>query len=110
MNKLPKISEHQLQTLLKNYLEAKGWYCMRLNSGKFAVGEGASRRFINGQLAGTPDLLCIKDGRATFVEVKVGRNKLTFMQEQKISELKGHGCDTIVAYSIEDLQKGLNDL
>lgn len=103
----PKVSEHALQQLFMNYLTAKGYYVMRLNSGKFAVGEGASRRFIRGQDAGTPDLLCIKKGKALFVEVKVGSNKLTIMQEQKIKELAEYGCKTIVAYSIEDLQEGI---
>lgn len=114
-----RMTEHQLQTLLMNYLQAKGWYTMRLNSGKFAVGEGASRRFINGQEAGTPDLMafkdveynCGKDKHAqtdlVFIEVKTPKNKPTDIQERKMHELEEHGARCIVAHSLEELEEQL---
>lgn len=115
-----KASEHQIQTMLMHYLQAKGWYVMRLNSGKFAVGEGSNRRFINGQEAGTPDLMAFKDieykcGHDThvqtdlvFVEVKTPQNpKPTDIQERKMHELEEHGARCIVAHSLEELQEQL---
>ena len=108
-------TEHQTQQLIMNYLRMKGWYVMRLNSGKYSVGEGRNRRFIMGQEAGTPDLLCFKDNfygkgqdglvSVCFIEVKAGKNKPTALQTAKMEELEQYGARCIVAYGIEDIQK-----
>ena len=110
-----KITEHQLQTLLMNYLRAKGWYVMRLNSGKYSVGEGRNKRFIMGQEAGTPDLMAFKDAGnidiaypdLVFIEVKVPGNKPTRLQELKMKELEEYRARCIVAHSLEELQENL---
>ena len=38
--------------------------------------------------AGYPDLILLKDGEATFVEVKEGRDTLKELQKYRIDELK----------------------
>lgn len=122
---LPNLTEHQIQTLLINYLQAKGWYVMRLNSGKYSVGEGRSKRFIMGQEAGTPDIVAFRQyygsddgvygedcrGKSSlmFVEVKRPGNKPTFLQDQKMKELEEHGARCIVAHSLEELQAQLSN-
>lgn len=129
MVKLPKelkISEHQLQTQLMQYLRSIGYYVMRLNSGKFSVGEGRFKRFINGQDAGTPDLLAFKlfegmhdigdthpriecnEVKLLFVEVKVPGNKPTSLQTAKMEELTEYGAKCITAHSLEELIEKLN--
>lgn len=124
MNNLPTISEHQLQTLLKNYLEAKGWYVMRLNSGMVkTVNKYGNTHRIRLAEVGTPDLMafkswncsvCIGEGyeeedcgiKLLFIEVKTPKNpKPTFAQEQKMKELESFGARCIVAHSLEELQE-----
>ena len=112
--KLPEATEHQIQTMLINYLRAKGWYVMRLNTGKYSVGEGKYKRFIMGQEVGTPDVMAFKANKKylnlgselVFIEVKRNKKmKPTFHQIHKMEELKSYGAKCIVATSIEDLQK-----
>ena len=108
-----KVSEHQIQTLLMNYLQANRWYVLRLNSGKYAVGEGSNRRMVIGQEAGTPDLMCFKYSKdqantdLVFIEVKVPGNKPTEVQVRKMKELEAHGARTMVVHSLEELQEKL---
>ena len=108
-------SEHQIQTQIINYLKATGWSCMRLNSGKYSVGEGRYKRFIQGQEKGTPDILAFKPiavegekikglSKLLFIEVKKPKTGiLSKLQEYRINELKQFGINTIVSTSIEDL-------
>jgi len=103
-NKLPELREHEIQTQCMNYLKAKGFYCLRLNSGKYSVGEGRNRRFIMGQEAGTPDILAIKYGKCYFFEIKKPKGKLTFYQKHKMKELEGYGARCYVIHSLEEMQ------
>lgn len=102
-----------------HYLRMTGWYVMRLNSGKFAIGEGAGRRFVVGQDAGTPDLVAFKmhhsfssdhacnHVRLVFIEVKRPGNKPTPTQLAKMEELRRYGARCFVATSLEDVQREL---
>lgn len=108
--KLTQPKEHYIQTQIINYLWSKGYYVMRLNSGKYSVGEGKSRRFIMGQDAGTPDLMAFKKcetnfahSELLFIEVKKPGNKPTALQTAKMAELEGYGAQCMVASSVEDL-------
>lgn len=124
VQKLPKElqpSEHQIQAQLMQYLRSIGYYTMRLNSGRFSVGEGSSRRFINGQDAGTPDIVAFKgvmdhsvpNGirriELLFVEVKRPKGKVTPLQSAKMKELEEYGARCVVAHSIEELQSVLDN-
>lgn len=118
LTKLP-VSEHQLQTEIMQYLRYKGFYVMRLNSGKYAMGEGPSKRFIVGQEAGTPDILCFREGfihrgvthaQMIFIEVKKSGNKPTILQTAKMQELEGYGAKCFVATSIEDVESQLQNI
>ncbi|SRR6266496_3206572 len=115
-----KLTEHQVQTELINYLRIKGWMVMRLNSGKYSVGEGRNRRFIMGQEAGTPDLMCFKKityranpalmlmvekTQLLFIEVKIPGNKPTALQAAKMKELEEYGAKCLVIHSIKELQE-----
>ena len=42
-----------------------------------------------------------------FIEVKIGKNKPTFYQQQKMEELKAHGARCLVIHSLEELLKQL---
>jgi Holliday junction resolvase len=103
MNKLPALSEKMIQQQIMNYLEATGWYVMRMNSGKYAVGEGVNSRYIRGHKAGTPDIFALKGGKPLFVEVKREGKKPTALQERVMEELRAHGARCIVAHSLDEL-------
>ena len=117
MNKLPPIREHQLQTLLINYLTGHGYYVQRLNAGKYPMGEGRNRRFVQGVAVGTPDIIAFKDIHGSvdlmFIEVKVPGNKPTLLQTIKMQELEEHGAKCYVIHSLEELEEkmggGKND-
>lgn len=110
--------EHDIQTQIKNYLEYKGFWVMRLNSGAIRTAKGNLVRLAP---RGTPDLLIFKRGVACgaegctckdpmhlyFIEVKVPGNKLSFSQEQMIKELATFGVKTFVLHSLEEAQKVL---
>lgn len=115
-------TEHEIQTLIKNYLTAKGWYVLRLNSGRIPMSDyrGKQRMIWMGE-TGTPDLMAFKkkgtvirndDGSngihtylsLLFIEVKRPGKKPTFNQVQKMKELEEKGAKCIVASSLEDLQ------
>ena len=98
------MKEHQLMTLIKNYLEAKGWFVLRLNSGALRTEKGHMVRM---SPAGTPDLFALKNGKPIFIEVKLGRNKTTIMQDHMLNIIEEHGAQTIIAYSLEDVEGSL---
>ena len=111
-----KPTEHQIQTAIIQYLRHKGFYVQRMNSGKYAMGEGRSRRFIHGVDAGTPDIMAFKETwigpkeaqmkavDLLFIEVKRPGNKPTALQKAKMEELEEHGAKCYVATSVEDIQ------
>ncbi len=99
---LPRLTEHQVQTQLQNWLQYHNYYVIRLNSGMIENKYGGRIRL---GVAGTPDLLAIKDGKATFIEVKRDlKSKPTALQMHKMEELRGYGSKCFVACSIEDLE------
>lgn len=48
---------------------------------------------------GIPDLLAIKDGKATFIECKEQSDRLKELQKFRIDELRDFGCD---AFCLKD--------
>lgn len=109
-----KMTEHELQTALMNLLTFRGIYCWRNNSGMIATGEGRYRRMIRMGTAGMPDILGVfggkwgnNCGRLLGIEVKLPKNKPTFIQAQVHEELRSHGAIVWVIHSIDELEKAL---
>ena len=75
------MTEQQIQTKIKKKLQLKGYFVTKL---------------IKTSTNGIPDLLAIKDGQATFIEVKKENGILSPLQELRLSELKKHGCQVYV--------------
>lgn len=90
-----KLIEHQIE----QYLRMKGFYVQKMQAGSMFV-EG---RRIKMAEAGTPDILAVKDGKVTFIEVKAPKGKLTLLQEEKMKELEEYGAKCFVARSVEDV-------
>ena len=118
-----KVSEHQLQTEIMNYLKYKGWYVMRLNSGAIqATNRYGNKHMMRLAPAGTPDLMAFKKAlfgvnvedvepipyvgpSLYFIEVKVEGNKPTLLQTVKMQELEEYGAKCLVIHSLEELQE-----
>lgn len=117
---LPAPTEHQIQNAVIGYLKARGYYVQRLNAGKFSMGEGRNKRFIQGVEVGTPDVMAFKPldirphldvkpvaGIAVlyFIEVKRPGKVPTVHQEAKMAELEEYGAKCLVVHSVEELEQ-----
>ena len=75
------ILESKIQAKIINYYESKGYYVIKL---------------IKTNKNGIPDLICLKDGKAFFVEVKSEKGKVAPLQKFRHEELLKFGFETIV--------------
>ncbi len=67
---------------------------------------GKAYKFESPGNAGVPDrLVVLPGGRICFVELKNETGRLSSIQKNKIRELKNLGCDVIVAYSKDDVDR-----
>lgn len=55
-----------------------GWWVMKIHGGPY-------------QMSGVPDLLCIKNGRAVFLEVKQPGKHPTEIQKRRMNEIEREG-------------------
>jgi Holliday junction resolvase len=58
-------------------------------------------------LAGLPDVLCLKDGKAYWIEFKRPGEDPTRIQQHRIRELIEHGCPATVCRSAGDVREFL---
>ncbi len=85
------MTEQQIQTKIINRLRKDGWYVNKL---------------INTSLKGVPDLICHKDGKTVYIEVKRPGQKPRILQEFRMKELNSFSIPTLTLTSeIECLQK-----
>jgi hypothetical protein len=76
--------------------KANGWWTFKIAGGAF-------------QRAGVPDLLCVKGGRAVFLEVKQPGKKPTPLQQHVMQEIREQGGAVAeVVTSKEQAQKVLD--
>ena len=123
-------SKHVLQKLLKNYkkrnrilvhlnvvTEVKGGPCMGAEKKietkirKFLKNQGYKTYKIHvGQYGprGFPDLIVVKDGVTSFLEIKDVNEFPTPIQELRIEELRNYGCIAGPVRSIADVCNFLN--
>lgn len=73
--------ESQRQTKIKKKLQEDGWIVVKL---------------IKTSLTGIPDLMCLKDGKAMFIEVKQVKGVLSPIQKHVIETLRTNGFDVKV--------------
>lgn len=101
------MSEKDLVNAILDWLALHGAWAFRANSGVIPVeGENGKRRMFRGAPAGTPDIIGIWPGGLGFgIECKIGDNKPTKLQSQKLNQIRACGGIAIVAYSIEDVEK-----
>lgn len=80
--------EADIQRKIITYLTKEGWICLKL---------------IQTNLNGIPDLVCLKDGRSVFIEVKQPGKKPNDLQQYRIEKLHKAGFEAIVATSLDDV-------
>lgn len=73
---------------------ALGWWATKIHGNAF-------------QLAGLPDVLCIKDGRARWIECKRPGEEPTKIQTHRMRELAKHGSPCVVAFCAGDAKEFL---
>jgi hypothetical protein len=95
-------SEQELQNAIITYLRYRHYWVMRVNSG-MAKTEGGG--VIKMGVAGTPDILCIKYGLATWIEVKLPGKHSTPIQIARQAELRAAGCKVYEIHSLEEMQQ-----
>jgi hypothetical protein len=70
--------ESSIVAAIVRVAKSRGWWVMKIHGGPY-------------QLAGVPDLLCVKDGRAMFLEVKQPGKKASAIQARRMSEIEKQG-------------------
>lgn len=67
--------------------KAAGWWVMKVHGGPY-------------QMSGVPDLLCVKDGRAVWLEVKQPGKQPTDLQRRRMNEIErvgGSPCHVVTS-------------
>jgi Holliday junction resolvase len=83
-------TEAQIQRAILVKLEKLGWYVIKL---------------IQTNKNGIPDLLCHKDGRTVYIEVKRPGHKPRALQVVRMRELDIAGIDSFVMSDINELER-----
>lgn len=89
------MKEHHIEQALKTAVEADGGLCWKLTS------PGTT---------GVPDRICLKDGRAVFVEVKAPGCKPRPIQHRRIRQLQDQGFTVLVIDQVEQIEEVLDAL
>lgn len=82
-------SEARLQRAIQHELRLRGFWTRKLHGGPFSV-------------AGDPDLLAIRHGRAYALEVKRPGEVASPIQLRRLEELEAHGAVVGVVHSVEE--------
>ena len=76
---------------VRDWLRWRGWYVIRTQQGL-------------GCHKGLSDLVCIRDGRVVWVEVKTATGRLSVHQEGFRGAIETHGGEYVVARCVEDVE------
>ncbi len=101
----PPLTEHSIQLAIADWLRWQGYRVSRQNSG--ALPSTTTGRPVRFGEQGWPDLLAIKAGHATFIEVKRPGEKPRPEQLEMHAELRHYGATVIVATCVEDVMRAL---
>jgi Holliday junction resolvase len=89
------MSESKLQAKILQWLKSNGFYVFKT---------------VVCNRNGIPDIIgCTPTGQFFAIEVKVGKNKASKLQEWNIQEIKKRGGLATVAYSLEEVKLVLAD-
>ena len=89
-----KGEETKLQKSVQKYLESKGAYCFKVHGSAYMK-------------AGIPDIIACYKGYFIGIECKVGKNKMSKLQEEHRDEIVRAGGIHILAYKLDDVKEVL---
>lgn len=96
-----KISEHDIQKQILDWLKVKGIFHFRNNSGAMMSNYKGKARFMRFGALGSPDIFAFINGRTFGIEVKGATGKLSDYQCVFGRNLQSAGGVYIVAYCLE---------
>ena len=73
--------ESKIQSKIVKKLTEDGWFVIKL---------------IRTSVAGVPDLMCLREGKTMFVEVKQPKGVLSEIQHYRIAELRSKGFEVFI--------------
>lgn len=83
------MKESEIQKKIKTRLEEFGWIIVKL---------------IQTNLNGIPDLLCLRNGVAVFIEVKSEDGEISHLQLYRIEKIEEQNFKVIIATSLQDIE------
>lgn len=95
------MTEHDFQNLARKELTKLGYTTFRTNVGKVKTFDG--RYFDAGLPKGFSDLMILKSGKTTFIELKVGKNKPSKAQLNFLHQMRKKGFKAGVAWTMDDI-------
>jgi len=103
------MTEHELQSAIIQLIQVRGGLVIRTNSGfiRLEDANGKSRVF-KGASKGTSDLIALYKGHFLAIEVKAGRNRATFEQEDFIQQVRDRGGIAFVTWSADTVISALD--
>ena len=75
------MTEQQIQKKITDNLESQGWVVVKL---------------MKTSTNGIPDLMCLREGIAKFIEVKKPNGKISELQKYRIKQLRKQGFEAVV--------------
>jgi Holliday junction resolvase len=88
------MTEQQFQSKIIKLLEKHGYYCIKI---------------IRANKNGTPDIVAIKEGKATFIEVKSSNGVVSDLQRYRIKEIQEHGARAFVVREGDNIIDRINE-
>lgn len=90
-------NETHLQKKIQKYLISKGCYEFKVHGSLYMK-------------AGIPDIICCYKGKFIAIETKVGKNKMSELQKIHKEQILYAGGIHILAYSLDDVKKIIENL
>lgn len=103
----PKLSEHDVQRLILDWLGMRGYFHWRNNSGAMVSSYKGKKRFMRFGAVGSPDIFAIIKGSIVGIEVKGPNGKLSPHQQIFSEGFRRAGGHYVVAHSLDDVLKYL---
>jgi hypothetical protein len=100
--------ESEIQKAILEWLAYKRICHWRNNSGAMVSEYKGKRRFMRFGKVGSPDIFAVKDGVCYGIEVKRPGGKQSDAQREFQARLEAAGGRYLLVYSIEDVEKGIN--
>jgi len=99
------VPEKDIQKAILEYLQIKGYFCWRNNTGAQSSQYNGKTRFFQYGFKGSGDILGLtKEGKFFSIEVKAKGKKPTDSQVEFIQNITKNKGIAFVAYSVEDVQ------